>query len=104
MATPPTNSLGSSTCVAGDSRPDGPPAPTAIDAPQSPTPRAANQTDGQPPHGIRYALAVAQAFRAGVWTMVEVLDARLRIGHVYFEVSERSADGAVLAKANAIIW
>src|SRR5487761_1924193 len=29
--------------------------------------------------------AIAQAFKAGVWTMVEVVDARLRNGHVYIE-------------------
>ena len=48
--------------------------------------------------------AVALAFAAGVWTLVEVLDARLRGGHVYVEVSERDAAGAVLAKAGAVIW
>ena len=48
--------------------------------------------------------AVAQAYRAGVWTMVEVVDARLRSGHVYIEVSERDAGGGVAAKANAVIW
>ena len=48
--------------------------------------------------------AVAQAFKVGMWTMVEVLDTRLRNGHVYIEVSERDADGVVLAKANAVIW
>lgn len=48
--------------------------------------------------------AVAQAFADGVWTVVEVVDARLRSGHVYLEVSERDARGAVTAKATAIIW
>lgn len=48
--------------------------------------------------------AIAQAFKAGVWTMVEVVDARLRNGHVYIEMSERDARGAVLAKADAVIW
>lgn len=48
--------------------------------------------------------AVSQAFSEGVWTTVEVIDARLRNGHVYMEVSERDASGAVLAKANASIW
>jgi exodeoxyribonuclease VII large subunit len=48
--------------------------------------------------------AVALAFKVGAWTMVEVLDTRLRGGHVYIEVSERDADGVVLAKANAVIW
>ncbi|MEN9418112.1 MAG: hypothetical protein RI988_1732 [Pseudomonadota bacterium] len=48
--------------------------------------------------------AVAQAFCEGVWTVVEVVDARLRGGHVYLEVSERDARGTVTAKATAIIW
>jgi exodeoxyribonuclease VII large subunit len=48
--------------------------------------------------------SVAAAYKSGVWTMVEVLDTRLRNGHVYIEVSERSASGAVLAKSNAVIW
>lgn len=48
--------------------------------------------------------AVAQAFSEGVWTVVEVVDARLRSGHVYLEVSERDARGTVTAKATAIIW
>ena len=47
---------------------------------------------------------VAQSFPAGLWTLVEVLDARLRNGHVYLELSERDASGQVLAKANAMIW
>lgn len=48
--------------------------------------------------------AIAQAFKAGVWTMVEVVDARVRNGHVYLEVSERDTDGRIVAKANAVIW
>ena len=47
---------------------------------------------------------VAQSFPAGLWTLVEVLDARLRNGHVYLELSERDASGQVLAKANGMIW
>lgn len=47
---------------------------------------------------------VAQSFPAGLWTLVEVLDARLRNGHVYLELSERDAAGQVLAKANGMIW
>jgi exodeoxyribonuclease VII large subunit len=50
------------------------------------------------------AQAVADAFGAGVWTIVEVVEARTRNGHVYLEVSERDAGGVVLAKANAAIW
>ncbi|MYZ53147.1 exodeoxyribonuclease VII large subunit [Malikia spinosa] len=47
---------------------------------------------------------VAQSFPSGLWTLVEVLDARLRNGHVYLELSERDAAGQVLAKANGMIW
>jgi exodeoxyribonuclease VII large subunit len=36
--------------------------------------------------------------------MVEVIDTRLRGGHVYIELSERAPDGTVLAKSNAVIW
>jgi exodeoxyribonuclease VII large subunit len=50
------------------------------------------------------AQAVSQAFRAGVWTLVEVVQARTNGGHVYLEISERDGNGAVLAKANATIW
>jgi len=52
----------------------------------------------------RVSGAVAQAFKAGVWTLVEVVDARVRNGHVYLEVSERDASGITTAKANAVIW
>ena len=48
--------------------------------------------------------AVAQAYKSGVWTMVEVVELRSNGGHVYLGVSERSSDGSVLAKANAVIW
>lgn len=50
------------------------------------------------------AKAVADAFSAGVWTTAEVLRASAKDGHVYLELSERDADGRVLAKANAAIW
>ncbi|MDD2728666.1 exodeoxyribonuclease VII large subunit [Malikia sp.] len=50
------------------------------------------------------AQVVTQAFPAGVWTLVEVVDARLRNGHVYLELSERDASGQPLAKANAMVW
>lgn len=50
------------------------------------------------------AQTVAQAFRSGLWTMVEVVEARSKNGHVYFELSERNTDGNVLAKARGIIW
>ncbi len=47
---------------------------------------------------------VAQAFPAGVWTLADLVDVRLRNGHVYLELAERDAAGQVLAKANAMIW
>jgi exodeoxyribonuclease VII large subunit len=50
------------------------------------------------------ASVVAEHFGAGVWTTVEVLQASLRNGHVFLEVSERDATGRVLAKAQAAIW
>jgi exodeoxyribonuclease VII large subunit len=50
------------------------------------------------------AMAIAQAFKGGVWTMVEVLDVKIRNGHVYLELSERDGNGQVLAKAPAMIW
>ena len=48
--------------------------------------------------------AVAQAYKAGVWTLVEVVELRANGGHVYLGVSERDGNGAVLANANAVIW
>ncbi|CAN7360088.1 exodeoxyribonuclease VII large subunit [Acidovorax sp. LjRoot129] len=48
--------------------------------------------------------AVSQAFKAGVWTMIEVVDTRVRNGHVYLEVSERDASGVITAKATAVVW
>lgn len=50
------------------------------------------------------AQAVAQAFRSGLWTMVEVVEARTKNGHVYLELSERNTEGHVLATARGIIW
>ena len=49
-------------------------------------------------------IAVTQAFQGGVWVQVEVIDARINNGHVYLELSERSADGRVVASARGIIW
>lgn len=48
--------------------------------------------------------AVAQAYKAGVWTMVEVVELRISGGHVFLGVSERDSNGAVLAKSSAVIW
>jgi exodeoxyribonuclease VII large subunit len=50
------------------------------------------------------AKAVADAYSTGVWTTAEVLRASGKDGHVYLELSERDADGRVLAKAQAAIW
>lgn len=50
------------------------------------------------------SLAVAQAFKSGVWTMVEVVEARTKNGHVYLELSERTPEGSVLATARATLW
>lgn len=80
-------------------------------------PLAAASTEGaslpsiSPPQGIGLSALLAavgytvgQAFPEGVWTRVEVVDARLRNGHVYLEVAERSGDGDLLAKAHAMVW
>ena len=48
--------------------------------------------------------AVAQAYRSGVWTLVEVVELRVNSGHVFLGVSERDAQGTILAKTSAVIW
>ena len=48
--------------------------------------------------------AVAQAYRSGVWTLVEVVELRSNGGHVFMGVSERDSSGSVLAKSSAVIW
>lgn len=50
------------------------------------------------------ARTVAAAYGEGVWTTTEVLRVSARGGHVYLELSERTADGNVVAKAQAAIW
>lgn len=50
------------------------------------------------------AEAVAQAYRAGVWTTVDVVKTDLRKGVVYLEVAERDAVGSPRAQARALIW
>lgn len=50
------------------------------------------------------AQAVAAAYRSGVWTRVEVVKVDVRRGHVYLELTERSAEGGSLAQARATIW
>ena len=49
------------------------------------------------------ANAVAQAYRTGTWTIVDVVQASLK-GHVYLELAERDSKGSVLAKARGMIW
>ena len=48
--------------------------------------------------------AVAAAYRAGVWTTVEVTEVRARGGHVYLELSERDRSGVLIAKTTGTIW
>lgn len=50
------------------------------------------------------AQAVAQAYRAGVWTKAEVLKVDARRGHVYLELAERDGRGESVAQARAVIW
>lgn len=47
---------------------------------------------------------VALGFPQGVWTLVEVMRVNINKGHVYLEISERMADGQVLAMARGMIW
>lgn len=53
---------------------------------------------------VGVAKAVSDAYKAGVWTKVEVIKADLRNGHVYLELAERDAFGKVTAQARAMIW
>jgi len=48
-------------------------------------------------------LAVSDAFRSGVWTLVEVVDVKSR-NHIYLELAERDANGEQIAKAGGMIW
>lgn len=50
------------------------------------------------------AHAIGTAFSSGTWTLAEVMDVRIRSGHVYLELAERNSEGAVLAKSMAAIW
>ena len=49
------------------------------------------------------ATAVEQVFRQGVWTIAEVMRVDGE-SHVYLELAERDAVGALVAKARAIVW
>ena len=46
---------------------------------------------------------VAASFTESVWVRIEVVAARLQ-NHVYLELAERSAQGSLVAKCQAIIW
>lgn len=51
------------------------------------------------------SILVERGFSEPVWVVVEVVNARSHSnGHVYLELSERDADGRVLAKAAGVIW
>ena len=45
-----------------------------------------------------------QAYKTGVWTLVEVVELRTNRGHTFMGISERDANGADLAKTSAVIW
>jgi exodeoxyribonuclease VII large subunit len=47
---------------------------------------------------------VAQAYKTGVWTRVEVVKADVRKGNVYLELAERDLGGSSLAEARGMIW
>lgn len=92
--------------------PEGATAPATGDAlaPATPSTSASSEL-ALPQKGIALsrllagvAQAISEAFKAGVWTLVEVVDTRVRNGHVYMEVSERDSNGAITAKATAVIW
>lgn len=48
--------------------------------------------------------AVAEAYQTGIWVVAEVVRVSGRDGHVYLELSERDAEGRVVAKTQAAIW
>lgn len=50
------------------------------------------------------AQAIAQTYKAGVWTRVEVVKADARKGNVYLELVERDSGGTSLAQARGLIW
>lgn len=47
---------------------------------------------------------IAATYRDGVWLTAEVSAINRRGAHVYLELSERSASGALVAKVNGTIW
>ena len=50
------------------------------------------------------ASAVTAAYKAGVWTTVEVTAINARNGHLYLELSERDTRGSLVAKIGGTIW
>lgn len=86
---------------------DAPISPSLALAPQSPPQfaLAPNGAQGIPLSRLLngVALAVSEAFRDGVWTIVEIVDVRIR-QHVYLELAERDLNGNTLAKAPAMVW
>jgi exodeoxyribonuclease VII large subunit len=47
---------------------------------------------------------VAQSYREGVWTRVEVVKVSGSRGHVYLELAERDSEGNAIAQARGMIW
>lgn len=47
---------------------------------------------------------IGDAYKTGVWTVVEVMALSVANRHVYLDLSERDAGGTVLAKVRAVIW
>jgi exodeoxyribonuclease VII large subunit len=45
-----------------------------------------------------------QAYKVGVWVLLEVVELRANGGHIFMGVSERDSGGSVLAKTSAVIW
>ena len=52
----------------------------------------------------RVEQVVALAFDRGQWTRIDLIDVRVRNGHVYLELAERDEQGRVLAAARGMIW
>ena len=84
---------------------------TALARQLSPVPSGSTDLALPPKRGVSLssllagvAQAVSQAYRAGIWVLVEVVELRTNGGHVFMGVSERDAGGSVLAKTSAVIW
>lgn len=81
-------------------------APVERDTPRPTLPGSALPAKGVPLSMLLagVAQAVAQAYRVGAWTLVEVSRVDARRGHVYLELAERDAAGQAVAQARAIVW